>query len=144
MTIKVPDNLILIDSKLHLRLNRDLRVNRTNESLIIIGTRNGFLSLANSLLFAVNMLENDISLSKLPFISCQIDFEIQYDDSVNDTNQSYPPVVCSNNNSFIWKMGYNKLLDIIASIHSLGYVNNEIHFDRGVPQDQISVYCAVE
>mgnify|MGYP001568756625 CR=1 FL=1 len=53
------------------------------------------------------------------------------------------PVTCSSADSFVWDLDEAVYLDMVASIHSLGYCNNEIHFDRGIPKDKTSVYCVV-
>jgi len=141
----IPDNLIYKDSRIQVSLDQGSQYNRTAKALVISGTRNGFLSLANSLLFAVNELEEVIAVGELPFVSADVDFRIHINDSTEKLAKQYPhpPVTCSSTKSYVWDLGEGVFFDLVAGIHSLGYCNNEIHFDRGMPMDKISVYCVV-
>ncbi len=142
--MNVPTNLILAGSVLRLCHERRKQVNRTPEALVVSGTRNGFLSLANTMLYTINQLDEVLALDELPFISGDAIFHVRLDESVPHTSAAYPPVIRTDSGRFEWTLPEATFLDVVASIHSLGYANSEVHFDRGVAPTAISLYCVVE
>ena len=53
-------------------------------------------------------------------------------------------IIQESNEYFKWKISEVNLCVIICMFHSLGYANSELHFDRGLPPNDISVYCVIK
>jgi len=140
MDKQVPNNLIFSDSALRITYEESSAVNKTNRAIIISGTRGGFLSLANIVLFYVNDLQQEIHLHELPFVESSIYLTIQIDIK---TNSNMGDVLAIGNNEFTWKLTEAEVDHVLASIHSLGHINNELHIDNAKIEDEISIYCVV-
>lgn len=141
MERKIPDNLIFSNSNLNISYEENSSINNTQSAIIISGTRNGFLSFANILLFYSNDLEELIPLADLSFVNSTIDLTIQTGINARSENGD---VFLSNQKKFLWLVNETDLDHIAALIHSLGHINNELHFDSGKSVNDISVYCVVE
>jgi hypothetical protein len=139
---QLPANLIFEDSSLTILFEEGATVNRTKSSIIIKGTKGGFLSLANAILFFSNDLMDTIHVHLLPFVSSNIVFSIRYDDSLNDI--VYGTVLHIEEKQFIWKLSESEVCKVAAAIHSLGHINPEIHFDEGKAKNEITVYCVLQ
>jgi hypothetical protein len=148
MDRQLPGNLIFEDSSLGISYDEEAKVNRTKYSIIIEGTRGGFLSLANAILFFSNDLEDNIHIHLLPFVVSDIQFTIECDYSLDEYDGSpertqYGKVLQTGISQFVWKLSESEIDHVAASIHSLGHINPEIHFDEGKTLNEISVYCVV-
>jgi len=142
--MEIPQNLIIAGSKLRVWLDRRMQVNRTAAALVISGTQAGFLSLANSLLFAFNELEDQLPLSKLSFVHPEVNLIVRWDDSTQQSPVAIPGLICTEPSVYLWQLSHFTFYEVVGNLHSLGYANKEIHFDRGLAEEVISVYCVVE
>lgn len=141
MNRPVPDDLIFLNSFIHITYEMDSTVNKTNSAIIINGNRAGFLSLSNIILFYANDLEGKIHLHQLPFVKSASDLTIQISEEATSISGD---IAAIGGNGFIWKLTERNVDHISASIHSLGHINNELHLDNGKITDDISVYCVVD
>ncbi len=149
MKYNIPPILIFPDSRLKIYYETKIQVNQTYSAIVIVGTRNGFLSLANSLLYLGAELEDDIDISQFYFIhsDCKLiikDSFSPWDFYLGESIRDMPVKKDENKLSFVWEMGEYQYNSICTSIHSLGNSNPEIHFDSGLDKNDISVYCVVE
>lgn len=116
--------------------------NRTKNSIVIEGNRTGFLSLSNAILYWMNDLRDFFTLTTLPYVESDLTFSIQIDDKLDGI--SCGMVSSSGNNNFVWKMSEAELCEIVSVIHSLGYINSELHFDEDKSKDEVTVYCVLQ
>ena len=80
--MEIPSELIFEESHIEVYFAQDRFLNSTANSVVLKGTRHGFLSLANCLIYLVNALEDEIELCAIPFVRCQIDVIIKIDEAV--------------------------------------------------------------
>ncbi len=137
----IPSALIIKGSSLRLLFDDEVQYNRTREAVVIEGTRAGFLSLSNGLNFYSNSLEDIIEVSSFPFIKSKIKLFIEIDESLDGIDSGN--LIRKATDTFIWKMSEREICVVASSIHSLGYLNSEIHFDDEKNLDEISIYCVV-
>lgn len=137
----LPGNLIFNNSRLKVVYDKQCRVNKTKSAIIISGTRGGFLSLSNIILFQVNNLEQEIRLHDISFIETSIKFIIKIDNKIElEGGQIHR----DDGGVFIWNISEGEADHVAASIHSLGHINSELHLDQNKTLNDLSVYCVVE
>ena len=141
MCIQFPTNLTFANSALRISFEKGANLNRTKDSILIEGTRGGFLSLSNALSYALNDLEDKIDLHLIPYVASDISFSIVCDESLEGVD--YGKIFLRGDSDFIWKMSESEVCNIAGQIHSLGHINPELHFDSGKPNEEITVYCVV-
>lgn len=141
MVINIPDNLVFPDSKLQLYFEDSVKVNRTCAAVVLKGTRGGFLSLANALIFLQNDLVDTIPFHEFQFIETDIRLTVKC--STEQGGRLYGFLTCEEAEGYVWKLSEDNLSLVAAGIHSLGHINPELHFDEGLAEDEISVYCVV-
>jgi len=140
--LKVLDKLIFNNSKIRISFKKDFNQNTTKDSILIEGNRNGFLSMANLLLYFNNELTEDILLHDIPFVDSHFPFIVNIKDE--EGTKLFDAEVVNHNNSYYWMMDEINFCQTCSSFHSLGTINAEIHFDDGiVNKDAISVYAVV-
>ncbi len=141
MSLHIPENLIFPDSQLRLYFEEPSEVNRTRAAIIIEGTRSGFLSLANVLLFLQNDLEHSIPIHELSFVDARVRLVIKCDSEVG--GRRYGHFEQGEEGHFAWVLNEDNLSLVASDIHSLGHLNPELHMDDGMADDEISAYCVV-
>ena len=139
--MKVPLNLIFPDSEIQISFEPTVRYNHTSSCIVIEGTRGGFLSLANCLIYLANSLEDAIDLAELPFVNSQIRLTLKPDEDMDDRVNGVISRV--SDTEFIWKMSETSSSGIFCLIHSLGQLNSELHLDYELPSNELSIYCVV-
>ena len=141
MTFDLPQNILIKDSSLNVYYEDKLVSNHTKSEIVIIGSRNGFLSLANSLIYLINDLELSIPIHKLPFVSSSIMLTIACDDKYLEQHGDLKKI---GEREFIWGLSEDNASLIATHIHSLGHLNPELHLDDEKKFEDISVYCVVD
>ena len=141
MSFMVPASLVFENSRIIISYNTSNKLNSTNTAIVISGNENGFLSLSNSLIYASNMLEEQIRLEELPFVKSSSKVHIIIDDDIKNVH-GY--IIKINENEFEWLLSEVNMDVVSSAIHSLGYVNKELHFDSGMDESETSVYCVVD
>jgi hypothetical protein len=139
--MEIPSDLIFEGSNVRIYFAENSYVNRTASSIVIEGTRRGFLSLANCLIYIVNSLEDEIELLRIPFVTSQVFLTIKIDESVQGIE--YGIVSGEDDTKFVWKMSESDSNDVFTAIHSLGHLNSELHLDSGKAVEELSVYCVI-
>lgn len=139
--MNIPEDLIFPRTAVTIRFSAGEFLNQTASSIVIEGNRTGFLSLANCLIYFANSLEESIGLSSLPFITSHVKLTIQLDESVDHIHDGI--VTRSGKEEFTWRISESASNEIFCLIHSLGYLNPEIHFDRDKMVEDVSIYCVV-
>jgi len=142
MAISIPDNLLFPESKLRLYFEDSVRPNRTRTAVVLEGTRGGFLSLANAILFLQNNLEDSIPIHGFQFVETDIRFTVKC--RTEQGGRLYGFITNEGPRDYVWELSEDNLSLVAASIHSLGHLNPEVHMDDGFADDEISVYCVVE
>jgi len=139
--VNYPEELIYPDAEITVYYEDRIQVNKTDSAIIIEGNRNGFLSLANLINVYSVYLYQEIMLTDFPFVSSRLKFEI-----VEDSNNTLPTgrVLVKKDGHIKWKISEINLSVVICLLHSLGYANNELHFDTDSLPTDISVYCIVK
>jgi hypothetical protein len=138
--MKIPENLIFAESNITINFAEDSYLNTTASSILIAGSRNGFLSLSNCLIYLVNSLENKIELHNLPFVNSEIRLTIELDEAVSGVANGK---VLKRDSEFIWVMSETESNSVFTGFHSLGHLNPELHLDDGKTKEELSVYCVV-
>ncbi|MCB2202301.1 hypothetical protein KQH51_05470 [bacterium] len=138
----LPSDLIFPDSLLRLYFEATSEVNRTGSALVFEGTRGGFLSLSNALIYFRNDLEESVSLHELSFVNSEIEMTMQIASGASFGLGG--EVERLSEHRFVWRLSEEGFSEFAFAVHSLGHLNPEIHFDDGVERDQISVYCVVD
>lgn len=139
--MEIPTDLIFVGSHIGVYFAEDRFFNRTASSVVIEGTRHGFLSLANCLIYFVNALKDEIDLSAIPFVQSQVGLMIKIDEAVAGIECG--SVSRNHEKEFVWTMSESESNDIFTVIHSLGHLNSELHFDSGKAVEDLSVYCVI-
>ena len=139
MDIQIPSILIFQGARLQITFEDTNPSNRTSREIMIMGNREGFLSLANTLIFCVNDLVDVIPLHEMQFVTSDFNLLI----AVDEANISRGGIVEPNANGFIWSFSEDALCLTATNIHSLGYANPELHLDSDKLFEDISVYCVV-
>lgn len=137
-----PSDLIWSNSEIDIEFAEGCYLNKTRSSIVIEGTRNGFLSFANCLIYFVNALETELDLRDLPFVKASVDLRLRINDGVDDL---WDEKVLFNPDSrgYTWEMSEATSNSILVGIHSLGHLNDELHLDRDKTESDISIYCVV-
>lgn len=141
MKYQLPQNLIFANSILQIVFVENAGLNKTKASIVIEGTREGFLSLSNVLLYLSNDLQEVIRLDLIPFVNGEVELKIECDDTVN--SGSYGIIQRKSDNQFSWLLSESELCKVASELHSLGHLNNELHLDESKSIDDISIYCVV-
>ncbi|MDP4254964.1 MAG: hypothetical protein Q8938_13215 [Bacteroidota bacterium] len=136
-----PKSLIHIDSHLEIFWEEDGKLNSTKSSVVIQGNREGFLSLANMINVYNVYLFQEINISDFPFVSSSFKFCIFQDESVQPSTGI---VIREPIGILKWMISETNLFVVTGLLHSLGYANNELHFDNGLKYNDISLYCIVK
>ena len=149
--MNIPEIFIFPNSKIEIDYETKVKVNQTKTAIIIEGNKNGFLSLANFLIYSSNNgghpqynLPGDgqIYVHRFPFVKSDLELIISYweDDMMPEVSK----VQKIDAHKFIWKMS-EITFDIYANgMHGLAYIFAENHLDHGMEEDDISVYCVVD
>lgn len=137
----LPENLTFPNSRLKIFYGENVRFNKTQNSIVIEGTREGFLSLSNAITYLINDLQDIIFVSLIPYVTSDVIFTIENSESV--AGICYGKVKRKEDNIFEWVLSETEICNITSEIHSLGHINSELHFDQGKPFDEITVYCVV-
>lgn len=140
--IEIPALLVLPNSAVRVSYEENVFYNRTRNSILIEGTRAGFLSLANSIFFLLNDLQDVFYISSLPFVKADLQLKVECDDRFEDSPGGRVERV--QGDEFLLRTTDRELSNTASLIHSLGYVNNELHLDGGKMADEISIYCVVD
>lgn len=141
MNSELPTNLTFEGSSLTISFEKEAKLNSTKSTIVIQGTRAGFLSLTNAIFFYLNDLSDVIEFNKLPYITSSINLTIEPDESLEGL--SYGTINQSTDQQFVWRMSEAEICRVASEVHSLGYVNNELHLDEAKKPGEISVYCVV-
>ena len=142
MSINFPLNLTFPDSALKLSFEQGTKLNRTIDSIVIVGSRGGFLSLSNALFYALNDLEDKVEVHEIPYVDATVCLSIVCDENLDGVE--YGRIDRVSDTDFVWHISETELSSVAAQIHSLGHINPELHFDSGKPPEEITVYCVVE
>ena len=137
----LPNNLIFNNSRLQVVYEQKSKVNKTRSAIIISGTREGFLSLANIIIFLINSLEGEIHLQDISFIKSSVKCSIKID---NNIELEGGEIHRDDTGVFVWRISEKEIDHVATSIHSLGHINSELHLDQNKDLDDFSVYCVVE
>jgi hypothetical protein len=138
--VEYPGLLINPDSEINIYFEEKVGVNKTRTSVIIEGSRNGFLSLSNMINVYSAYLYDPIVITDFPFVTSPFKFEIVEDLDLLPSGY----VIRENKAHFKWKISEIHLCVVICMLHSLGYANNELHLDTDLKPNDISVYCVVK
>lgn len=138
--VTFPEFLIFPKSYITIYFDNKRNFNSTKQSIVIEGSRNGFLSLANLLNVYNVYLYSPIILTEFPFVKSTIVFEISANNNVSLPNGK---VIEDNQSKYIWLLSETSVFVITCLLHSLGYANNELHLDSDLQPGDISVYCVV-
>ena len=144
----VPEIFIFSDSKIKIDYETKVKVNKTETAIVIEGNKNGFLSLANFLIYSSNdgdhphynlARESQILVHKFPFVESDLELIVSYwEDNLMPEISRIQKIGAK---KFIWEMS-EITIDIYASgMHGLAYAFAENHLDRDMKADDISVYC---
>jgi len=122
----------------------------TGKVISISGNRQGFLSLANALLFY--MEESDDSeffINDIPFVEMPsgISVKIIIDPVPDNKNvENMGNITTQDEINFVWELPENNFYIVVAEILSLGLVSqiDHLHVDHGVSKDGISIYCEID
>jgi hypothetical protein len=142
MSMRIPSNLIFSDPRLSITFEEGVYYNKTAETIVFRGSRTGFLTLSNALIYLLNDLVEQIHLCDLFFVQCDVVFVIVVDDSIDDTRNG--GIARTDAKGFIWRISEDNLGKFASFVHSLGHQNTELHLDEGKTVDEISIYCVVE
>lgn len=142
MTLNIPDPLVFEGSRLKVYFEDQVQVNKTTVAIVIMGSPNGFLSLANSLIYMLNDLKRSIPINEFPFVHGKVKLTIERD-SKNITGL-YGRVAEMEPGHFIWRLTEANIGHLATRVHSLGHLNLELHLDYEMSPDDISVYCVLE
>jgi hypothetical protein len=77
MAINIPDNLVFSESRLRLYYEDSAQPNRTRTAIVLEGTKSGFLSLANAILYLQNDLEDSIPIHEFEFVETAIQLTVK-------------------------------------------------------------------
>jgi len=140
-SVQYPESLIYPDSKIEIYFENKQQLNRTGKSIVIEGTRFGFLSLSNLINVYNAYLCNPIILTDFNFVYSEIVLKINKRDNV-----SLPEgrILKSLDSIYIWEISELNLFVVTGLLHSLGYANQELHLDTDLTFNEISVYCVVK
>jgi hypothetical protein len=141
MNSEFPTILIFGHSRIEIKLAEGENLNSTRDVIVIRGSRSGFLSLANALLFLLNDLVDVMELNDLTYVSGHVRLTIMVDESVS--GKPYGIITRGNQQQFLWRVSESETCRVASEIHSLGYINNELHLDQEKDPNEVSVYCVV-
>jgi hypothetical protein len=139
--MQIPNDLVFDGSKIEILLEEHAPVNRTTTAVVIEGTRPGFLSLSNCLIFLANSLEDPIWFSSLPFVTDGVGLRIEFDETIDEPDGV---VVSTQDGHFVWKLSELNSNGIFCAIHSLANLNLDLHLDHNKTPIDLSVYCMVK
>lgn len=139
--VKYPDSLILLNADINIFFENNSHYNKTRACIVVEGNQNGFLSLSNLINVYNVYLYDKIVITEFPFVHSNIKLEI-IEETDSEFSNGY--ILKENDRNFKWKISETNLFMITGMLHSLGYANNELHFDADLKQSDISVYCIVK
>ena len=145
--ISEPKNLLFPTAKIDFAFSENVREASTNRVIVVRGTREGFLALANLILYFIASLRENFSLNELPFVSSSsISILVKLD---NNVVKESGIITSEDETSFRWRISEEKLALIAAlSIQPLGYTTEDhridhVHVDEGMKREDISIFCEI-
>ena len=141
MPFQIPENLIFKNSRIRISCNISDNFNLTKKAIVIAGNKNGFLSLSNIILYSSNMLEEQIKLKDISFVKSSIEVNIVINEDIENIHGYISQI---SEIKYKWELSEVNIDIVSGAIHSLGYINNELHLDSGMSESEISVYCVVD
>ena len=141
MNNKIPENLLFPSSNLSITLENGVFYNRTPDSVVIRGSRTGFLTLSNALLYLVNDLEDTIDCCEIPTVKCNCNFLIRINEDILPRSGL---LVIQDGFRIEWNISEENLSLVATDIHSLGHLNSELHLEAADKLGRTSLYCVVD
>jgi len=134
------DSLIHQKGCIEIYFENENTSNQTNSEIVIAGNELGFLNLASLLIYHLNNLDDVICVSEFPFTKSRLIFEIAIDDEIEDREGK----IFFENNKITWSISEDNLSIIATDIHSLAFINDELHLDHLKKMNEISLYFVTD
>lgn len=115
-------------------------------AICLKGNKEGFMSLMHYLLWAANDLEDDLNISKLPFVSSSLDRDlivgIEYGEHKGAVGDG---LLVAAETEYRWFLTETELAVAASLLHGFWFnCFNHLHFDPTDDRATHAVYCTVE